>query len=519
MEKVSNLIVSIICRHYLKGQFNLTALAKELKLSRTTVRKYCAEFREIEKLYPHKVRQMNFRLPSAPRIRTETPLHAELIAALPALIDQTKTKKLYLIPLWNDYRAIYPTGYGLTWFTHHFIAWRRANDICLFLHRRVNFISNEDRAILNKWRNSADRDNWKRAVVILGSEARRKVEQMAEQVETRVVTVLKWIDNYKERGISGLIDAPYRTNQDILAAAKLRQDRIIKIAHETPAIHGFNRTSWKLVDLAKAYEKIYGESVCDTSVGVYLKNAGFGFKKSREVLTSPDPLFREKLAHIKTILSGLQETERFFSIDEFGPFAIKIKGGRTFVKDGIPAVVPQHQKSKGWLICTAALELSTNQVTHFYSLKKNTEEMIKLLDVLIVQYHDATRLYLSWDAATWHISNRLNERIALLNDPVYRGKHHTPVIELAPLPASAQFLNVIESVFSGLAKSVIHNSDYQSVDECKLAIDRHFENRNAHFIENPKRAGHKIWGNEVVKPVFDDANNCKKPPGRVTIKP
>jgi hypothetical protein len=32
---------------------------------------------------------------------------------------------------------------------------------------------------------------------------------------------------------------------------------------------------------------------------------------------------------------------------------------------------------KGSLICTAALELSTNQVTHFYSKRKNTAEMIK----------------------------------------------------------------------------------------------------------------------------------------------
>ena len=42
-------------------------------------------------------------------------------------------------------------------------------------------------------------------------------------------------------------------------------------------------------------------------------------------------------------------------------------------------MVPQYQKSKGWLILTAALELSRNQITHFYSLKKNTEEMIKMV--------------------------------------------------------------------------------------------------------------------------------------------
>jgi hypothetical protein len=80
---------------------------------------------------------------------------------------------------------------------------------------------------------------------------------------------------------------------------------------------------------------------------------------------------------------------------------------------------------------------------------------------------------------------------------------------LAPLPAGAQFLNVIESVFSGMAKAVLHNSDYQSVSECKKAIDLYFSERNRNFINNPKRAGKKIWGDELVKPVFKESNICK----------
>ena len=70
-------------------------------------------------------------------------------------------------------------------------------------------------------------------------------------------------------------------------------------------------------------------------------------------------------------------------------------------------VVPQRQKSKGRLILTAALELATNQVTHFYSEKKNTAEMIKLLEVLLVQYAGCDKIYLSWDAASWHASKKL----------------------------------------------------------------------------------------------------------------
>jgi hypothetical protein len=73
-------------------------------------------------------------------------------------------------------------------------------------------------------------------------------------------------------------------------------------------------------------------------------------------------------------------------------------------------------------------------------------------------------------------------------------------------------IRVIESVFSGLAKAIIHNSNYQSIDECKEAISLYFSERNDHFKKNPQKAGKKIWGREIVKPIFDESNNCKDPP-------
>src|SRR5215471_6350121 len=38
-----------------------------------------------------------------------------------------------------------------------------------------------------------------------------------------------------------------------------------------------------------------------------------------------------------------------------------------------------------------------------------------------------------------------------------------------------------ESVFSGMAKGIIHNSDYPSAEAAKEAIDRYFKERNDHF--------------------------------------
>jgi hypothetical protein len=102
-------------------------------------------------------------------------------------------------------------------------------------------------------------------------------------------------------------------------------------------------------------------------------------------------------------------------------------------------------------------------------------------------------------------------RVKEVNSRKYRLAHNTPKVALAPLPARAQFLNVIESVFNGLARSVIHSSDYASVEEAKAAIDRYFKERNAFFRANPKRAGGKIWGKERVSNIFKEGQNCKNP--------
>ncbi len=332
------------------------------------------------------------------------------------------------------------------------------------------------------------------------------------KIERSCKTIKKWHAVFIDKGIEQLdLHRTREIAEQVINNIKLKKERIIKLIHEAPSLHNINRTSWSLKTLVQAYAIIYGETISRTMTSEYVRSEGYTFKKARTVLTSPDPEYRTKLKRITDILSNLKQNEKFFSIDEFGPVAMKIRGGRSFSPKDQTRTIPQLQKSKGSLICTAALELSTNQVTHFYSSKKNTDEMIKLLEVLLSKYTAEERIYFSWDAASWHASKKLYEKVTEVNEPLYRKRNHTLLVELAPLPSSAQFLNVIESVFSGMAKAVIHNSDYQSVDECKFAIDRYFTDRNQAFLENPKRAGKKIWGEEAVCPVFKETNNCKDP--------
>src|SRR5262249_42402774 len=161
----------------------------------------------------------------------------------------------------------------------------------------------------------------------------------------------------------------------------------LALLHSPPSLHGINRTSWKMADLRKVL-KGQGISLAAATIRKIVRGTGFRWRKARRVLTSNDPHYREKVERVTSILSNLGPRERFFSIDEFGPFAAQITGGRVLCDPRDVPVVPQHQRSKGSLIITGALELSTNQVTHFFSAKKDTQEMVKLLDILLVQYAD-----------------------------------------------------------------------------------------------------------------------------------
>ena len=318
--------------------------------------------------------------------------------------------------------------------------------------------------------------------------------------------VRKYRDMFDSKGAE-LVFAPQTKSNRKIDNEGLRTT-VFSLLHEPPTNHGINRTSWTMALLRRVLKE-NGTHVGTALVAKMIKAAGYKWRKAKIVLTSNDPTYKEKLARIRYILSNLQPDEAFFSIDEYGPCAIKAKPGRTLAAPGVQPTVPQWQKSRGCLIITAALELSGNQVTHFYSAKKNTTEMIRMMDVLIGRYSDRRKLYLSWDAASWHISKQLFARIDARNLAV--PKEGGPLIETAPLPAGAQFLNVIESVFSGMARAIIHNSDYKSMDVAKAAIDRYFKDRNVNFQQHPKRAGKKIWGGEREPSAFSAANNCKDP--------
>ena len=267
---------------------------------------------------------------------------------------------------------------------------------------------------------------------------------------------------------------------------------LIEILHHKPTVYGINRSNWSQRSLAQAFAKLYGQSVSKSTVARLLTEAGLRWKNSRRVLTSPDPHYREKVELLLNTLQSLKAKEDLFFIDELGPLQVKRYGGRSYNPKGATPTHPQNQHSKGSITLYGALSAITNQVSWFYGNAKDSAGTIDLAELLFNQYQSKSKIYLTWDAASWHGSDELvrwADSLNTWNDASGAG----PRIEFVPLPSSAQFLNVIEAVFSGMKRAVIHNSDYQSEEEMKTAISTHFRERNEFFKRNPKRAGKKIW--------------------------
>ena len=332
---------------------------------------------------------------------------------------------------------------------------------------------------------------------------------VARDFRVSTKTVFKWIARFRVQGSVGLDDRssrPHRIARRHLQPSKELSDAVFALLHTPPRDSGFNRTTWRLGDLHSALQA-KGVLTTRNNLSAVIKHAGYQWKKARITLTSSDPLYREKVNAIKKVLSELKHDEAFFSIDEFGPFAVKMRGGKALQPPGKVRQVPQWQKSKGSLIVTAALELSRNQIIHFYSDRKNSMETCKLIDKLRRQYKGYRRICLSWDAAPWHSSEQLLDRVEFLNG--WAAHDGAPRIEILPLPAQAQFLNVIELVFSGMARAVIHNSDYATVADTQAAITRYLDDRNHSFAIAPRRAGRSIWRQERMPAEFAVTNNCK----------
>lgn len=339
---------------------------------------------------------------------------------------------------------------------------------------------------LTKYKAGLHKKHSAKATAILMVNGNAALAEVVKITGRHPATILKWIKLFNEKRVEFVKVRLHNPERD--KRIEERRARIIDIIHTPPSEYCINRTTWNYSSVARIYSEKYGERISTKTIERAVKVSGQTWRHVRKVWTSLDPDYIKKVERLLDTLQGLKNGERFFFIDEVGPYRVKKYGGRVLMpKDQTPTVL-EYQKNRGKIQFVAALEAVTNQLTWMFTANKCAPSVIGLIEKLTVDYADSSAIFLTWDAISVHGSKAVMEWIAANNEDA-KGPH----IEVVPLPSKSQFLNVIESVFGGMKKAVICNSDYATPHDMQEAIARHFEERNQYYRDNPKRAGNKIW--------------------------
>jgi len=354
-------------------------------------------------------------------------------------------------------------------------------------------LTEEEIAQLNQYKFGTHKKDSAKAKGILMIDQNATLLDIGTATNASKGKIYRWLREFNAKRVASIevtVDCPEREEQ-----RELRKTRVIDIIHNQPETYGINRTSWTYGTISKAYAQTYGEECSPSIIQTIVKRTGYTWRRARKVWTSPDPKYKEKISKVLDTLHDLQEGELFFFIDEAGPYQVKQYSGVSLVEKGQNSEVPEHQKSKGSIQLIAALEARTNQVVWSYIRSKGTNNIIFMLAQLCDLYPTAPRIFVTWDSISSHGSKDLLSWKDSHNSST-KEKGSGPLVEIVPLPSRSQFLNVVEAVFSGMKRAVIHNSNYGSKKEMEAAISRHFEERNLFYKNNPKRAGSKIWDRE-----------------------
>jgi transposase len=172
-----------------------------------------------------------------------------------------------------------------------------------------------------------------RASVLLASNVRMSVPQIAEMRRTDPSWVRRVIHEFNERGMDSLRPR-YRGGRPRRITTDQRQ-RIVSVAGARPDAQGIPLTRWSLPRLA-CYLADEGIDVSPRHLGTLLAEAGLSFQRTRTWKASPDPEYAEKAARILSLCEEPPKDGPVVSFDQMGPVSLRPTPGAGWALRGRP---------------------------------------------------------------------------------------------------------------------------------------------------------------------------------------
>jgi transposase len=303
-----------------------------------------------------------------------------------------------------------------------------------------------------------------RASVLLASNVRMPVSQIAEMWHTDPSWVRKVIHDFNERGMDSLRPR-YRGGRPRRITTDQRQ-RIVSVAGARPDAQGIPLTRWSLPRLAR---HLAGEGieVSPRHLGTLLAEAGLSFQRTRTWKASPDPDYAEKAARLLEMCEQPPNDGPVVSFDQMGPVSLRPTAGAGWAPRGRPERQrADYNRRAGTRYVFGAYDVHADRLRIRLRPRRAGSDVLTFMRQIRLAYPARQRIYWIQDnlSANWV--------------PPIRAYAAANRIELVPTPTYASYLNPVECHFSALSQFVVCNTDYLDWDAFGYALAHHVKYRN-----------------------------------------
>jgi len=304
-----------------------------------------------------------------------------------------------------------------------------------------------------------------RAAVLLASNVRMAVSQIAEMWHTDPSWVRKVIHEFNERGMDSLRPR-YRGGRPRRITTEQRQ-RIVSVAGARPDKQGVPLTRWSLSRLA-VHLGGEGIEISSRHLGTVLAEAGLSFQRTRTWKASPDPAYEQKAARILELCEQPPADGVVVSFDQMGPVSLRPTAGTGWAPIGRPERQrADYNRRHGTRYVFGAYDVHADRLRVRLRPKRAGSDVLWFMRQIRLAYPSRKRIY-------WIQDNLSANWVPAIRE--FAAAHR---IELVPTPTYASYLNPVECHFSALSQFVVCNADYLDWDAFAWALALHVRHRNS----------------------------------------
>ncbi|HEX9331201.1 MAG TPA: helix-turn-helix domain-containing protein [Anaerolineales bacterium] len=168
----------------------------------------------------------------------------------------------------------------------------------------VSSLSEEQKVELDELYRKTDvpRVRTRAQMVLLSTEKKLKVDEIADIVRESSVTVLRWLHRYMAEGVQGLLDAP-RAGRSSILTDEFRK-RLLEVVRRRPRSLELEFSMWTLQRLADFMAEDTGIRASTETIRRALAKEDIVFSRPQHTISSPDPEYQVKKRRLKKLATN-----------------------------------------------------------------------------------------------------------------------------------------------------------------------------------------------------------------------